>query len=63
MNEQEMTFHLTEISRKDDEIYLLNVECEQLQEEVGNLKRDVTRLEDTIEELQADIDASNRMDR
>lgn len=56
MNEQEMTFHLTEISRKDDEIYLLNVECEELQTTIGDLQR-------TIEEMKEELLANTRMDR
>ena len=88
MNESEMKFHLDAINKKDDEIYLLNTECEGLQERIGELNRENEQLvvlseevqsklngkiatqqtlillyEGTIEKLQADIDASNRMDR
>lgn len=66
MNEQEMKYHLDEINRKDDEIYLLNVECEELQEEVGRLKRRIEELDKENEQivvLATELNKTNRMDR
>jgi predicted nucleic acid-binding Zn-ribbon protein len=51
MNEQEMKYYTDMINKKDDEIYLLNVECEKLQEEIGSLKRKVEELDKENEQI------------
>ena len=56
MNEQEMLYHTKELRRKDDEIYLLNTECEELETIIADLQR-------MIEEMKEELNSYNRMDR
>lgn len=55
MNEQEMKYHLDEVNRKDDEIYLLNVECERLQEQIGKLNRENEQLVILSDDIQSKL--------
>ena len=55
MNEQEMKYHLDEVNRKDDEIYLLNVECERLQEQIGKLNRENEQLVVLSDDIQSKL--------